>query len=688
MLGRMIGRLIPLGCCAAITIGAAATLAAAETADSTFTYQGQLRQGGDPVTSAVNLSFRLHADEVADDQVGDTLDAFGFDFFDDEGRFTLDLDFGDEVFDGTALWLEIWVNGAPLVPRQPIMPTPYAIRALSVSSDGLAGSYANQIDLKNPANNISGNFDGNGSMLSNLNASNLSSGTIGSSLLSGSYTNSVNFNNTGNTFSGSFTGTYSGSGAALTNLNANNIGTGNLNIARMPTGGNWNLSSNLNIGTGVMFLNNANSRVGIGTTVPNSRLHVNSDSDEVAFRAQIAGLSKFIVAPTGGVSVGANQTNPPENGLYVAGRTGIGLLPEAASQLDILTNSTLSQSKGIRVRHQGNAGFPVAGRFESTGHNSGIGVYAEGRSRGIEARATESGTVFAGDFEVPNGTGGGAAVRGQNFASGGLAYGGYFTASSNSGAGGIGVLGWGTGFTGTNYGVYGATNSNSGYAGYFVGGRNYFEGPVGIGNTNPGDRFNINADADENAMRVVVGTTTRFRIYGSGGVGIGSNMLSSPPPGGDLSVSGAVAINISGNDASPFRLAVNGTCAKPGGGSWAVLSDARLKQDITPLGPGMLDRLLTLNGYTYEYDKSIIGNGLALPGEQMGLLAQEVVEVFPDWIGEDNDGYMHVTERAITAIMVEALRDLRNEKDAEIAELHERVDRLEALLAAALGIKE
>ena len=39
-----------------------------------------------------------------------------------------------------------------------------------------------------------------------------------------------------------------------------------------------------------------------------------------------------------------------------------------------------------------------------------------------------------------------------------------------------------------------------------------------------------------------------------------------------------------------FDLAVNGTAAKSGGGSWSSLSDARLKKDIKTLN-GALDRL-------------------------------------------------------------------------------------------------
>lgn len=155
--------------------------------------------------------------------------------------------------------------------------------------------------------------------------------------------------------------------------------------------------------------------------------------------------------------------------------------------------------------------------------------------------------------------------------------------------------------------------------------------------------------------------------------------------GGVTYTSNQVAVNTS--NAMTFDLAVSGTAAKTGGGQWASYSDARLKHDIKPMS-GTLDRLLQLRGYTFEYNQDAIDARLALPGTQLGLLAQEVEQVFPDWVEKDKDGYRFVTERATTALMVEALRDLREEKtreieeirkakDAEIAELRARLDRLE-----------
>ncbi|CAN5822503.1 hypothetical protein BH11PLA1_BH11PLA1_00380 [soil metagenome] len=132
-----------------------------------------------------------------------------------------------------------------------------------------------------------------------------------------------------------------------------------------------------------------------------------------------------------------------------------------------------------------------------------------------------------------------------------------------------------------------------------------------------------------------------------------------------------------------FRFNTDGVALKPGGGAWAVLSDPRAKHDVTPLR-GTLDRLMQLRGYSYEYNPDRVASGVALKGTQIGLMADEVARVFPDWVSTDPSGTRFVTERSTTALMVEALRDLRAEKDAQVeavrrenADLKARLERLE-----------
>ncbi len=200
------------------------------------------------------------------------------------------------------------------------------------------------------------------------------------------------------------------------------------------------------------------------------------------------------------------------------------------------------------------------------------------------------------------------------------------------------------------------------------------DGNVGIGKTTPVNRLDV-----------------------SGGMVVGTAYAgSATAPANGMLVAGSVGIGT--NAPGVFQLVVNGMAAKPGGGLWSVLSDFRLKRDVAPMN-GTLEKLLCLHGREFSYTQEAVDRKLGLSGRQIGLMAQEVAQIFPEWVGHDDEGYLYVTERGTTALMVEALRDLRNEKDRQLAELkaktarleqenlslQERLDRMEKLLAARFG---
>lgn len=126
---------------------------------------------------------------------------------------------------------------------------------------------------------------------------------------------------------------------------------------------------------------------------------------------------------------------------------------------------------------------------------------------------------------------------------------------------------------------------------------------------------------------------------------------------------GSVGIDTNAPNAT---LTVNGTASKPGGGSWSTFSDERLKKNIAPL-TDTLDKLLALHGVRFEYiDPASINE---LPGERIGIVAQDIEKVFPDWVDSGPNGYKRVTYRGFEALTVEALRDLRDQEDWQIVEL-------------------
>ena len=114
-----------------------------------------------------------------------------------------------------------------------------------------------------------------------------------------------------------------------------------------------------------------------------------------------------------------------------------------------------------------------------------------------------------------------------------------------------------------------------------------------------------------------------------------------------------------------------GNAYKPGGGSWGVLSDRRLKKNILPL-ENALAKLSSLKPVNYEYIDPQKNH--QLEGIQSGFIAQEVENVFPEWVEVNGDGYKTVTFRGFESLTVKSFQELQ----AIIASQNERIKSLEA----------
>lgn len=110
---------------------------------ATFTYQGQLMQGGQPVSATCSMIFRLFDAAAGGSQVGPPIPA---NITVTDGLFTTSLDFGAGLFDGNERWLDVAVqcpgDGAPVnLGRQALTAAPYALYALNAALlDGMGSS--------------------------------------------------------------------------------------------------------------------------------------------------------------------------------------------------------------------------------------------------------------------------------------------------------------------------------------------------------------------------------------------------------------------------------------------------------------------------------------------------------------------------------------------------------------------
>ncbi len=338
-----------------------------------FTYQGELLDGGVPANGVYDLQFSLHTALLGGGQVGATLCADNVTVV--NGKFAVELDYGT-AFDGSERYLEIQVrpdaglacgNNAgftTLGPRSQVTNAPmsdFANQAGAAASAADATKLAGQpaTFYQNAANltgvladaQLSANvpklnsatsaftgaltaasFSGAGTLLTGLNATNLSSGTVADARLS----SNIPRLNQANVFAGGLSAaSFTGSGVGLSNLHATSITTGTLADARLSA--NVALQSGANVFTAINAFNSqiaANSgmrlRGELTVTGPGSSLFVTNPNNAGAvlrldWNTDVARLQ------VGGFGTGATNGLDIQNSLGTtllradeAGRVGIG----------------------------------------------------------------------------------------------------------------------------------------------------------------------------------------------------------------------------------------------------------------------------------------------------------------------------------------------------------------------------
>ncbi len=139
-------KLLTISVVTLVLIFCLATVSKAEPIGTAFTYQGHLYDANYAADGLYDFAFKLYDANVGGSEVGTDVNVADVDVID--AYFTVELDFGSEVFDGNAVWLEIGVRPGDLddpniytvlEPRQEITPTPYALYA-KTAGGGASGA--------------------------------------------------------------------------------------------------------------------------------------------------------------------------------------------------------------------------------------------------------------------------------------------------------------------------------------------------------------------------------------------------------------------------------------------------------------------------------------------------------------------------------------------------------------------
>jgi Chaperone of endosialidase len=136
-----------------------------------------------------------------------------------------------------------------------------------------------------------------------------------------------------------------------------------------------------------------------------------------------------------------------------------------------------------------------------------------------------------------------------------------------------------------------------------------------------------------------------------------------------INTTGQVGI---GTNAPTDLLSVNGSASKPGGGSWSVFSDERLKNIKGRFNTG-LNAVMQLQPIRYEYKRDN-ALGLKSEGEHVGFGAQSLQKVIPEAVSSTESGYLTVNNDPIIWTMLNAIK----EQQKEIEQLKTEVRRLRA----------
>tara|TARA_R110000803_G_scaffold37445_5_gene80668 strand:+ start:2229 stop:3653 length:1425 start_codon:yes stop_codon:yes gene_type:complete len=148
-------------------------------------------------------------------------------------------------------------------------------------------------------------------------------------------------------------------------------------------------------------------------------------------------------------------------------------------------------------------------------------------------------------------------------------------------------------------------------------------------------------------------------VSGSGAISIAGNIFGQNITGSNVLVTNVNATGLisgsvikSANAISGSSLLIQGTIKATGDVTAFHSSDARLKDNITPI-KGALDKIKTINGYEFDWnDKQNVHEG-----HDVGVIAQEIEHILPEIVVTRDNGFKAVRYEKIVALLINAIKE-------------------------------
>lgn len=127
-----------------------------------------------------------------------------------------------------------------------------------------------------------------------------------------------------------------------------------------------------------------------------------------------------------------------------------------------------------------------------------------------------------------------------------------------------------------------------------------------------------------------------------------------------LTINGDRSVDCAGNVTVTNNITAGGTIRADGDVVAYYTSDKNLKTNIEKI-ENALEKTTRLNGVTFNWNELAVDKDPAV--REPGVLAQDLLEVLPEAVTERADGYLAVRYEKMVPLLIEAIKELKNEID-------------------------